>query len=140
MFGPTDTSSSTSNANLSECFGKLYSSNTHQWVHIHSNGRYYLQEQTHPPSIDHSTQGWRYNATADHPIYNGPSYNSPQTKRLRAGESVMIYERITMHLDKTTWLKTKEGCYIPDVSRENELVMVADLDKGFDGLMNRFLE
>jgi len=136
MFGPNDTSSSTSN-HLSECFGKV--SNT-QWVHIHSNGRYYLQEQTHPPSVDKSTEGWRYDATTDHPIYNGPSYNAPHTKRLKAGESIMVYERMTMHLDKTTWLKTMDGLYVPDVSSEGELIMVADLkqDGGYDGVMPTF--
>ena len=115
-----------------ECFAKLYR-NSHaraanadgidyrslnslaapgEWVQIYGSGRVYLEECSDPPRIERHRECWRYDAVNDSGIHvrKGPSYLSEMAgKVIRAGESIMINERVIPHGESGAWLRLKDG-------------------------------
>lgn len=100
-----------------------------EWVAVHSYGRLYLEECSVPPSIERHRAGWRYNAVLESGIQvrHGPSFLAAKSnKLLRAGESVLITERVTAHGDQVTWLRLKDGHgWVHDIEEDGRIVMIA---------------
>lgn len=137
-----------------ECFAKLYRNShiqthrlsqarnggTHrsldslacpgEWVQVYGNGRLYLEECINPPRIErHREGGWRYNSVSEAGVRvrRGPSpLAEPVGKVLRAGESVLVNERVTGHGERATWLRlSDEGGWVHDTDGDGEVVMIA---------------
>jgi len=100
-----------------------------EWVAVHSYGRLYLEECSVPPSIERHRAGWRYNAVLESgtQVRHGPSFLADKSnKLLRAGESVLITERVTAHGDQVTWLRLKDGHgWVHDIEEDGRIVMIA---------------
>jgi len=154
----TDTNAKTDRNNnnpFSECFAKLYrnsnNKSTHgngvptssssivnrslselsvpgEFVQVHINQKYYLEECHDPPSIARHFDGWWYHALRDTYIRKGPSFAlKDDLIRLKAGESVWVNERVKGSHEKVTWLRLKDGRgWVHDINpQQNELIMTS---------------
>lgn len=119
MTNMTTTSSATSAVASARSNSSLIDSIPGEWVQIHNNGKFYLEECPMAPSIERHFDGWRYHvvmesASPPQPhtvvIRRGPSFASEKTKKvLRQGDSVLVNERVTAYGEKVTWLRLKDG-------------------------------
>jgi len=132
-----------------ECFAKLYR-NSHalaanadgvdfrslnslaapgEWVQVYGSGRVYLEECSDPPRIERHRECWRYDAVNDSGIHvrKGPSYLSEMAgKMIRAGESIMINERVIPHGEAGAWLRLKDGTgWVHEKGEGGESVLIA---------------
>lgn len=132
-----------------ECFAKLYR-NSHtraasaegidyrslnslaapgEWVQVYGSGRVYVEECSDPPRIERHRQCWRYDAVNDGGIHvrKGPSYLSEMTdKVIRAGESILINERVISHGETGAWLRLKDGTgWVHEKGEGGESVLIA---------------
>ena len=132
-----------------ECFAKLYR-NSHaraasaegidyrplnslaapgEWVQVYGSGRVYVEECSDPPRIERHRQCWRYDAVNDGGIHvrKGPSYLSEMTdKVIRAGESILINERVIPHGETGAWLRLKDGTgWVHEKGEGGESVLIA---------------
>mmetsp|Transcript_5499 Transcript_5499/g.7941 ORF Transcript_5499/g.7941 Transcript_5499/m.7941 type:complete len:277 (-) Transcript_5499:106-936(-) len=99
-----------------------------EWIHVHTNSKFYLEECINPPSICRRQEGWRYNAMIDSGVVIrcGPSFAAEKTNRsLQEGESVLINERVKAHNEKVTWLRLKDGQgWVHDIGEDNDVVFM----------------
>ena len=132
-----------------ECFAKLYR-NSHaratsadginyrslnslaapgEWVQVYGSGRVYLEECSDPPRIERHRECWRYDAVNDSGIHvrKGPSYLSEMAgKVIRAGESIMVNERVIPHGESGAWLRLKDGSgWVHEKGEGGESVLIA---------------
>ena len=99
-----------------------------EWVQVHINGKHYLEECEDPPSITRNFDGWRYHTVRDTQVRRGPSFSADELSKsfmLKAGDRVLVNERVTAFQDKVTWLRLKDGRgWVHDVGPNDELIMI----------------
>ena len=112
-------------SNPSESFAKLYRNKSSrsalteghnltapgEWVHVHCNGKLFLEECVDPPSIQRDPEGWRFDVAVDSgvKVRKGPSFTAEATSILLRGDSVLVNEQVTVRGDGLTWLRLKDG-------------------------------
>ena len=99
-----------------------------EWVPVHVRGNLFLEECAAVPSVERHRAGWRYNAVLESgvEVRRGPSFLADKTNViLRAGQSVLVIERVMAHADQVTWLRLKEGGWVNDTEEDGRVVMIA---------------
>ena len=98
-------------------------------MQVYGSGRVYVEECSDPPRIERHRQCWRYDAVNDGGIHvrKGPSYLSEMTdKVIRAGESILINERVIPHGETGAWLRLKDGSgWVHEKGEGGESVLIA---------------
>jgi hypothetical protein len=105
-----------------------------EWVHVHCNGRLYLEECVHPPFIERHPEGWRFEVTCETgvSIRVGPSFEAAETGGfLQYSAIVLVNEKVTADGESLTWLRLKDGRgWIHNLSQTGECILTLCTAKG----------